>query len=342
MILKIDGKQYDYFEGVNLNLSYDSVASTFGLGLFYDPNNPAHKELCRPLAYKQIVLEEEGEVLLTGVIPNHHFKDLAASEPVTIEGYSLPGVLEDCPIPKKCYPLQTDGVSLKTITEKIIKPFGLKLIIDPAVAKKVNSIYKSIKARDSQGVKEYLSELASQKHVILTHNELGNLVYTEAKANAQPLYFYEPGKMGAVEMVLDIDGQQMHSEITVHKQASTDSPNAAQATVKNPYVSVFRPMVVRQSSGDEVDTKLCARNKLAEELKAIKLTITLSSWKLNGKLVRPNNIISIINPRLWLFNKTNFFIADVSYSGSGESQQAVLTCYLPEVYNGQTPKNIFA
>lgn len=340
MEIKVNNKTIKHWQNLAVTLRYDTLASTFSFAFVFNPDIAEHKEICRPMSYAPVTVTHNGELLITGTMLQHPFKHENVPDAVGLGGYSKTGVLEDCEIPLEAYPLQSTNINLKNIAEKLIKPFGLKLVVDPSVSSKVNNNFKNTTANPSQSIKAYLSELASQQHIILTHDEHGNVVLTEAKAKQQPIYSFKSGMPG-VSIELQVDAQQMHKSITMRKQATKKNPNATKADVTNPYVSAYRPRVVRQSSGDDVNTPLAARNMLSEELRAIKLTITMDRWDINGKIIRPNNIVKVQDPYNYLYNPTNFFIEAVDYTGDEAKEQAVLTCVLPEVYNGQTPKNIF-
>jgi|SRR6185437_1447224 len=342
MELKIGTRKLDLYNNVSVALHYDSVASAFSFDFYFDPNNADHKAMFLPGSYSPVTIDHNGERLITGILLSPKFKSDSVRRGVTISGYSKTGVLEDCEIPTSSYPLQAIGLSLGNIAQRIIKPFGLNLVIDPSVSSNVNSVYKSTTADDKQTVKSYLCELAGQKHVMLSHDEMGNLLLTQAKITQQPIFDFTNG-MPNVAMELNFDGQRMHSSITLQKQATkTGKGNAGQSSFSNPYVtSTFRPHVTRQTSGTDVDTALCARNMLSEELKGLTLTIDLDRWTLNNKVIRPNNIITVTNPDLYIYKKTKFFITSVELKGDNNAQVATLTCTLPEVYSSTTPKNIF-
>lgn len=341
MILKIQNKEVKLYNQFSVHLKYDTVASTFSFNYYFNPDNADFRALLRPGKYPSVKVEHNGERLITGTLLNYQFASEASRQLTAVSGYAKAGVLEDCQIPPSLYPLQSDGLTLKEITQKLIQPFGINLIVDSSVVDKVNASYETATANASESIKSYLSELASQRHVILTHNEYGDLVMTEAKAQKAAIFDFVKGMPG-VKMKLEFNGQKMHSEISVQRQAKKDDPNGESSSIKNPYAAgTFRPRVEKQSTGDEMNTPLATRNALSEELKEIKLLIELEGWTLNDKIVRPNNIITVLNPDLFLFKKTNFFIESVEYSGDNESESAVLTCVVPEVYNNQTPNNIF-
>lgn len=339
MILRVNNKKYNFFESVNVTLRYDSVASTFSFDAYFNPENEDHKALFRPLSFHKAVIEFNGEKLITGTILNHGLISTAKDELKSISGYSLTGVLEDCEIP--VYPLQSNGLSLKNMAERIAKAFDLQVVVDPAASSKANEVYNTTTSEHRQKAKEFLAEHASQKNLVVSHDEEGRLLITVARTNQQPLYDFASGMPG-VKYVLETDGQGMHSKISVIGQASMFQDNARHSEVINPYVSVYRPKVVTQTSSNENDAQPGARNYLSEELKNIRLTIELDRWVLNNKIIRPGNIVTVQNPDLFLFKKTKFFIEQVSFFGNAKEQRATLSCVIPEVYNSQTPKNIFA
>jgi len=147
---------------------------------------------------------------------------------------------------------------------------------------------------------------------------------------------------GALEKTLQVDGQKMHSTVAVIKEADITGGNAGEAELDNPLIKSFRPAVAVQSDGTDNDTELATKAKLAAELRAIKLTIKLDSWLVNDKVIFPNTVISIKDPNLFLYEKTNFFVEAVTLSGNEKAQLATLECVLPEVYTYKLPKNLFS
>ena len=331
----------DFFNNFSLTLKYDSIASSFGFDLYFDPNDHDAREMFQVGHYHIASVEHNGELLVRGFILNHKFKVSSKKELSNISGYSLAGVLGDCQIPTSLYPLQSDGLTLIEIAQKLCAPFKIDIVVDEAVRAKVNSVYDTSTADEGQTVGGYLSSLASQKNVILSHYPDGRLVFTEAKTKQAPFYHFS-GSMPSVEMELNFNGQNMHSIITLQKQASMDGGNAGESSIVNPFVPyVFRPSVKTQSSGTDDDTQEAVKNALSEELKNITLSITVPTWELNGNLIKPNRIITVISPDLYLYKITRWFVEEVTFSGNEKQQKAVLKCVLPEVYNGETPDYIF-
>ena len=343
MILKVKRHhEIDTFNNFSLSLRYDSVASAFSFSFYFDPNNPEHKLLFQPGHYHQVDIEHNGELLLRGWILGQSFGQASDKVLSSVNGYSLSGVLEDCEIPVDLYPLQSDTKNLREIANHLTSKFPFSVSIDGSVAAKMEQIYDITTASDTDSIKEYINSLASQKDIILSHTNKGNLLFTKAKTKQTPIFHFEPGLKSVFEMSLKFNGQQMHSDITVQKQAGIEGGNSGQSTIKNPFVPfVYRPKVVSQNSGDDNDTSEAARNVRSAELKGVVLTIKTSIWELDGKVIKPNQIITVRNPELYLYKKSNWFIESVRLDGDETSTIATLTCVLPEVYNGGTPSYVF-
>lgn len=337
-----------FFSGYKVTSRFDSIASTFELEYLFDPFNFEHKEFSCVGHVHECTLKDEGELILTGYILSIAFVDASKSNMVKISGYSLTGVLEDCQVPPTLYPLQVNGLSLKEISDRLLQPFGLTSVIHSSVAALMNQKFEDTEPKENQTIKGFLTELAVQKNIVITHNEFGQLVYTKAQ-KTKPIFHFErtqaTGKIPGVDFSLTFNGQQMHSDIWALAQADFDpEAQAAQSSaVKNPYIPiVFRPKVVKQTSGNSDNTDLVADNSVASELKGMPLVIKLDRWRIVDRIVRKGEIISVTNPYVYLYKKTDWMIESVEFTGTPESKTAVLRCVIPEVYTGQPIKYIFA
>jgi prophage tail gpP-like protein len=306
------------------------------------------------------VFSSSDKLLLTGVILNHGFVSNQNKNLVAVGGYSVTGVLEDSKISPKNYPLETSGKTVKQIVQSLIDPFGISIgsfavSQSSETVKEINQVIKKTSSKPTKSIKAYLNELCSQRNLLITHNEKGQIVITRINANQPSIRKLATGDF--TKIGLSCNGQAMHDEITVMRQASKETTNATQYTVRNPFIEQFRtditplnpfvpnvrPNVLEQKSGEDQTASTAAINALANEIKTIKFTISVPKWEwLKGQMILPNEIITIPpDPELHLSGDTNLFIESVSFSGTVAAQIATLSCVLPEVYNGNIPKNIF-
>jgi prophage tail gpP-like protein len=374
MKIKLAGNFFENFTDFSYEQSLDSLASVFSLACKYDETN---RNLFRPLSYMKVEFYDENEKLFfTGTALSHDFDSDSEPNSVQISGYSLPGILEDCTLPNGYQSLESNKTSLQGVIAKLIKPFNLQLVIEDSAKNEANKNYSKTVIGPDETIKGYLSKLTSQKNLILSHDEKGRVLLMLPNAHAAPSYVFN--KENAVSMNLSIDGQNMHSQITNLRQPKAkkekkkkkdaevgenefgfpldykfeDTPENPKPpkpkqpkekpvyfdTHKNPLISVFRPITNILSEGEDFDTKAASKAQFADELKSIKLTISLNEF-VN---LKPGQIIQVKNDEIYLNELTNFMIWSISKNENEKGREMIITAVIPEAFTGETPKKIFA
>ncbi len=336
MKLIINEKQYSEFSSYIIKLKYNAIASTFSF-------TGMKKVFNSVFSYDDLtVRDDENNTLLTGNIVAPDLHSHPKPELKTISGYSRPGKLENVSIPIELYPLQFDRLTLKDIADKILNYFDIKYVIDPAVLPEMNKTFDKINDDPGKSPKQLINRLASQRNIILTHDEKGRIVFTRIDAN-RPISKFSIGiegdNPGIKNMTLKVDSQNMHSDITVMREASKDNPDAGQATVINPYVnqSLKRPLVKVLRSGDIFDVEKAARNELSKEIASIRIIINLT------RFVRPGEVIEIKSEELNINNPNRFLIEETTINGNANEdvEEYQLRCVPIDAYTSRTPVNIF-
>lgn len=337
-------RNVNFFNNFSCTLRYDAVASDFSFSFYFDPNNPDHKELACASHFHEAIVEHNGKRLITGYILSQGFNANPETTMVSFSGYSKTGVLEDSTIPIEAYPLESSDMSLLEVAQKYTQLFGLEISVDPAVSALINKRYDKITAEETQSVKDFLSGLAQKRDIVLSHDAFGRLLFTKAKTSQRPFLRCD-GTAPVTGMRSKFEGQSIHSHITAIRQADKDGGNAGQFTIRNPYCPVrgiFRPTTITQDSDDANSTEDFAKRALANEVRqAVKIEVDLNTWEIDEKLVVPNTVITVVSPRLYLYNPVNLFVEQVAFSGDQTSEKSTLTCVPLEAYNGKYPVNIF-
>ena len=372
MKIKINGNYYANFTDFSYEQNLDSVGSVFSFACRFDQEE---RQLFKPLSFLKVQFyNEDDSLFFTGIITNHNFQSNSMSNLVVLSGYSLPGVLEDCNIPHSAYPLESNNMNLREIANKFIKPFGLKLIVDISAQREVEKNYPKTAATPEESIKEYLSKLAAQRNVILSHDENGNLLLFKPNVKQTPVAYFN--KESGVEMSLEVSGQDIHSETTnlrqpkPKKEAKKKKPKVDSeeyeddlgynvkektnpiptpkikkvkelpqyfSTMKNPLVSAYRPAVKVLSEGEDFSTGDAVKNQFADELKAIKISLKLDSWQ----NIKPGDIIEVENEEIYLRDKTKLIVLSISKTRNAEEDGMSLETVIPEAFTGTVPKNIF-
>lgn len=359
MKIRVCGIEIDKWQNMSVQLLFNSVKSTFSFDMYFDNQNSDHRKILLPGAYNQcVIVSDGGETLLTGVIVSQSFRSATLPFLVTVSGYSLTGVLDDSPYSALFSTTQSDGKTFLQICQAVCDQFGFGLLDKTeGEVDKLQPITTS-NSKESESVSSYLSGIAKDSNIVLSHDENGNLVL-EVATTSEPIFDFTAGMPG-VEYGLSFDGQRMHNIITAASQGGA----AQLAEVKNPYVAPqgglnylniafnstigiqkrnifttgYRPTRVIQTDTDATSIQDVADQALADELQAINVSVRIDRWELNNKIVKPNTIITIQNPELYLFNKIKFFVQGVLLEGDNKESTATLDCVVPEAFNGVVPK----
>lgn len=346
----------NFFNSVKINLKYDCVASTFAFDMYFDPNNKEHAEIVGISHYHEAILKyvhDNGkkQLLITGYILSQNLPHSSKPELISIGGYSKPGLIEDCDIPTSLYPLESNGLTFRQIVNKVLSPFGGKKGIKFVVRsdkgysstgykteeQRVDAKIEKSTAPESKNIKSYLTDLATQKNLVLSHTPEGNLLVTTANTDSKPIFEIDidsQESIGYVSMNLNFNGQGMHSHITVIQQANDEGGNAATFTIQNPLVPiVYRTKVVNLTSGNDLTAKEAAINELSKELKNVNLVIVMDRATYNNTFVTPNETIVVRNRKVGLYKKTRWFIEAVEFEADTDSEKVTITCVLPWTYN---------
>ena len=340
-ILKVANRRFDFFNRATVDLKYGHVGSTFSFSAVFRQDNATHRSLFKPLQYRDVqILTTRGEVLITGTITKIKFREAANEQLAVISGYSKSAVLGDCQIPKTKYPLEYNGLTLLQIAQQLAEPFGVTVVANNDEGE-ASVVIDEISASPSDTVVGFLANIATQRGLILTGNNLGQLEITKANTQQSPIATLGE-TLPVIKIEADYNGQGLHDSIVVMSQAGIETDNAAESEVKNTLVGAFRPSIRMQNTGNDNSTELAARRVRASELRNIFLKISTDRWEWvnnsGAQTMTPNNIITVQSPKNYIYNRTNFFVERVQLTSNDKEETAIISCVLPEVYDNGDPK----
>lgn len=338
MKIKINGKYYNFFNDVSITYNLDSIASAFTFKALFNPNNPDHKEVFKPLSYHTVeIYTDKDDLLLTGNIINLSLVSGPQRNLQSVTGYSKAGILEDCTIPVSSYPLEKNNVNLSDLIAALITPFGISFINNSRVQNEMNLQYKKTVAGPSETIKSYIAKLAAQRDILLGHNEKGDITLFKLDLNSKPkLYLNKENTLG---MTLKINGQALHSKISVIRQPNKDNTSLIPVdTVNNDLINSERSITKVLSSGSETDTSKAANALLSKELKNILFSVKLNYIDTSLKC---GDLVEILNEEIYLYSRTKLVIQSIVIKQNQSSETMELKLVLPETFTGEEPKNIF-
>lgn len=338
--LRTGGKSFQFFIEIDVDLRLDTIASTFSF-LGVDTNN---SDLFKTLKYTEVevwfVDNDLGinELLLTGQVINTSKVSQKKKTPVRLAGYSKPGKLEDVNIPIELYPLQRDNVSLAEIAKEICDRWSINLKIFDAALADANIAFEKVSADPEEKVKQYLSGLCNLRNLTLSHDNRGRLLIYKILNSIEANFRLDSAK-DSLKVTLSENGQAIHSECTVIKQATVKDTNSAQATAKSPFSSgQDRPIVKKLPNGEQTDVERYANAVLAREAKNIVITIEHEGWTIQNKLIRAGFYIELTDEKLEFENLKLIVQSQQLKSDKKNGKTMTMTCVLPCVYTGVLPK----
>lgn len=338
----VNNTTYLNFSSIDLSRSLDSVASTFSLSAYFDTENKEQIRALLPLEYQEVVIKDnEDKILLTGEFLNTGKDDLSESSLVAKDGYSKCGVLMDVNVPININSLQSNGLTLKEITEKLIQPYGLKLIINENSLKKANEKIGRTYTYMNEELDRYICNLALTKNIVVSHNENGDLVFLSIDKDVKSKYSLTTEN--TIGMNLRVDGQNMHSEISATRQLArrnrkNPTPAVNSFVIKNPLIKKHRPKNNRTNMNQNTDLSYMAKSFYMEELENISVDISFANYFSD---LNVGDFVEVTNPHIFIFKPARMLVKTVNVNVTESGSSMSITCVIPETYTGETPKNIF-
>jgi prophage tail gpP-like protein len=160
------------FTGYELNLSYDSF-DTFSFSAPYDRNCKELRDVILPFAFKSCDVFYNDDILFKGTLLTPDPELVAQSSEITLQGYPLCGVLNDCMVPPGKYPLQCIGINIKSIAEAACEAYSIPVLFDGDVGADFTEV--SIEPTDK--ILDFLSKLSKQRNLLFTNSEKGELIF---------------------------------------------------------------------------------------------------------------------------------------------------------------------
>jgi prophage tail gpP-like protein len=174
--IKIDGKEYTGFTGYELNLNYDSF-DTFSFSAPYSDAMIELRSAIVPFAFKSCDVFYEDSPIFKGTLltPDPELTDKSGE--ITLQGYPLCGVLNDCMVPPTKYPLECMGLAIKGIADAACDPYSIPVVFDGDIGPAFTEV--SIEPTDK--IIDFLKKLAQQRNLLFTNTEKGELRFFQAK-----------------------------------------------------------------------------------------------------------------------------------------------------------------
>lgn len=249
-----------------------------------------------------------------------------------LTGYSATASIVDSNMRPDQY--ESNNVTLKERAEDLLKPYSLRVFSENGA--RVDEKLSRATSTQSQKIFEHLRKLASQKQCLVTSTPKGNLLFTRANVEAEPVGIIEEASVNSsLRYEVTFDGRKRFSKYRVTCQTpKKKEKKVAVSTDKNVPIMRFKNFIVQNvTAGNIQETADWFRSK--QFASALTLPFPVPSWyDPNGDLWKENTTVIVKSKTLGVPDGYKFLIRSVEFKFSDQGLDAVLGLVPPETYTG--------
>lgn len=333
----IGGRRFVGFTGYELNLSFDSL-DTFSFSAPYDSELKELKEAIEPFSFKTCEIYYQGNLVFNGKLltPDPRLEDSSAE--ITLQGYPVCGVLNDCNVPPAKYPTQYKGTDITQVAQDLAGAYN----IDVVMQGDAGAEFEKVSCEPSENVLQFLGKLLRQRDLLFTNDERGRLLIFGAKEKAADVSFIE-GEPPLLSVSPKFDAQGFYSHLTGFTKTDSESDSLSY-TFENRYlinkgVSRYKSVIIDDvKTQEDLQRAVCAQ--------AGRMFADCVSYELNceghifvgGRLCKKGLCVCVKAPKAMIRRETNFIARNIKIIRTAEGKTTQLSLVLPGSYTGKIPE----
>ena len=335
--LSIEGERFRFWTQIRIRRSMDAM-DVIEFDAPFDSGAPGFREKFRPFRYQDVEVTIGGAPLFTGtmITPNPVLE--SSKKVISIECYSLPGVLNDCNAPASAYPLEFSNQVLRDIAVRLAESFGVGVQFnDPPGA-----VFSRVAADPNKKILAFLIELARQRNLVISSTPRGELLFQRSVETGNPVALLSQGSSPLESVTPQFNGQNFYSHVT-GLEPTIVGLKGSQFTVKNTSLSgVIRPFTFVVQDTVNADVKTAVEAKAARMFANVATyVLKVATWRdPTGNLWEPNTTVQVFAPDAMVYSEYEFIIRSVEFLRTPLSEQATLTLVLPGSFSGQLPEDL--
>jgi len=332
----IDGVKFKYWESVTVTSIIDGI-DTFAFSAPFDHDSKEFKEIFKPFSFKNVQIFLDDEMIINGIMVSIE-PLVSTSKTVKASGYSLPGALNDCCSPPDSFPLEFNDMNLFDIAEKIIAPFGLKVVSD------IESFihFDRVANKPTQNVLQFLIGLAKQQGFIISNTTKGELLITRPKIGKISAIL-EQGHQPLTSISANFEPQKYFSSITGIAPVSTGS-SGGKFTIKNSLLSVVRPHTfsANDSEGKKISLDDAVNSKIARMFgNMVSYSAGISEWRSSKEIIYwAGQTVSVLGPDAMIYKPYLLLIKSATLTKTKKSMTSALQLMLPNSFDLKIPESL--
>jgi prophage tail gpP-like protein len=333
----IDGKKFTGFTGYDLNLAYDSL-DTFSFSAPYDQNNKELLNAIMPFAFKSIDVFYNDNLVFKGTLLTPDPELAASSSEITLQGYPLCGVLNDCMVPPTKYPLQCMGINMKGIADAACEAYNIPVIFDGDIG----ADFTEVNIEPTDKILDFLVKLSQQRDFLFTNTEKGELLFFKAKKE-KPFVSFEEGKPPLISIKPKYNPQNFYSHVTGYNKTDAEYPTL-NYTFENKYLidkGILRHQSITIDDAETSSDVESAVKSYAGRMFADCVGFELECEKhvnKNNELFQKGMTVRINAPGAMIVKDTEFIARNIKLSRKASGNTTTINLVLPGSFTGELPE----
>lgn len=333
LVIQVDGYTLGTLDDFEMVLAIDAISKCS----FMVPNEPDTRALFLPLQSQRITVDHLGERLFTGRCASPQPQNTPNQKTLSIEAYSDPGILELCSPSIEKFPLEWKNSLLEQIAEDLCDEHGIAVQFETPTS----SRFKRVDITPGQNILGFLSDLASQRGLILMSEASGTMLIHTGSSDGPVVSFLQNGKHPTENIDLTINEDKYFSSVTgIVPPKSKRGKIGAKYTVQNQHAtSVVRSYTFECRDIDKGELETAVRSTAGRMFaEVVSCSVDVATWKNDsGSVYKPGQLVSLQSADDFIPDPFSFLVTMVTLRKSAGNQSASLNLSLPGVYSGELP-----
>jgi prophage tail gpP-like protein len=333
----IDGKKFTGFTGYEIGLVCDSF-DTFSFSAPYDVTIAKIKEAVMPFTFKPCAVYYDGKLLFKGSLltPDPELSD--NEKTITLQGYPVAGILNDCTVPAAKYPADYTNMDIKQIAETVAESYSVPVSFDGDPG----DVFEKVNFDPSEVVLSFLKKLAQQRNLLFTNKTDGSLLFFTVKKE-KPFVYFEEGKTPLISIKPQFKAQEFFSHITGFSKTQNEEASES-FTYENKYLTkkgIFRNTTI---TVDDAKTKTDVENGVKAYAgrmfaDAVAYELTCEGHKNpDGELYKKGMTVCVKAPTAMITKETDFIARNIKLKKDTSGKTATISLVLPGSFSGEIPE----
>lgn len=335
--VKIEGTRFRFWDKIKIIRAIDAM-DVIELGAPFESEAPEYREFFRPFSFNDIEVTVGGSPFFTGTMVSVDPPVEPTKKTISIGGYSLPGVLNDCTAPASAYPIEYNDTFLQDIAVPIVRPFGLEVVFEADQG----AVFERVAMKPGQKILMFLAELAKQRNLIISNTAEGAVLFQQSEDDGTAVVDLEQGEPPLVSVLPFFNPQDYYSHITGLEPVLVGL-EGSQFTVQNSRLAgVLRPFTFETSDTIEGDVKAAVEAKAGRMFaNAVSYSIRVPTWRdPQGDLWEPNTFVNLTAPDAMVYERYKFVIRSITFERDRNTEHATLNLVIPGSFSGRIPERL--